>query len=121
MKAPEEHDDLWQLLGKAKKPAVSPLFARNVLREIRQSQPEREGLFYWLRLRWRVVSLGGAAVVLLAVNAAMLSTSHNTPMVAQATTQSASATKPDDTEVITHLDELVAYEENSVWLEDSSQ
>ena len=124
MKAPEEQDDLGQLLGKAKKSAASPLFASNVLREIRQTKPdgqsEHQSLFYWLRLQWRVISLGGVAAILLAVNAAVISTHHNAPVVAQAT-QSASANKPDDTEVITHLDELVAYEENSVWLEDSSQ
>jgi len=33
------HDPLWRLLGKARRPKVSPFFARNVLREIRLEKP----------------------------------------------------------------------------------
>src|ERR1700677_1018943 len=124
MKAPDEQDDLWQLLGKARKPAVSPLFARNVLREIRQSQHDKPGMLHWLQLRWRLVSLCGLAAVLLAVNAAQLCVNHKTAVTALATPTAQpaiAAIKPDETEVISHLDELVAYEENSIWLEDSSK
>ena len=32
----EEHDELWQLLGKANQPQPSPFFSRNVLRAIRE-------------------------------------------------------------------------------------
>ena len=34
----EEHDDLWQLLGKARTPSVSPFFSRNVVRAAREDQ-----------------------------------------------------------------------------------
>ncbi|MDB6152739.1 MAG: hypothetical protein JWL90_1192 [Chthoniobacteraceae bacterium] len=108
----EEHDDLWQLLAKAKEPAVSPFFARNVLRAIRK-QEKPAGLFDWLpRLRALTAALG-----LLAITVAGISTltrpNRNDQIAALAQEVSDS---PDYT-VISHLDELLAYEENSAWLD----
>ena len=118
----DERDDLWKLLGKAKKQAVSPLFSRNVLREIRLSRQERAGVFSWLRKRWLPAAACTFAAILLSVNASRLFVPHKagSPVAVQTSQAAGEASKPDDTEVITHLDELVAYEENSIWLEDSS-
>ena len=122
MKNPEEQDDLWQLLGNAKKPSVSPFFASNVLREIRSTRPEKAGLLAWLRMQWRPVLLSGAAAVLLAMNAAQIFSKHEVgetpapqPSVA-VTTQG-----KNDYEIIKNLDELLAYEEHSIWLDDPKQ
>ena len=43
-----ENDALWNLLGKASHPEASPFFARNVLREIRQSAKPAWRLPRWL-------------------------------------------------------------------------
>ena len=40
----EEHDELWQLLGQARQPQVSPFFSRNVLRAIRKEEASAPGL-----------------------------------------------------------------------------
>ena len=50
----EEHDDLWELLGKARETKVSPFFSRNVLRAIREEEQEKVGFFSWLRAHWKV-------------------------------------------------------------------
>ena len=48
----EEHDDLWRLLGKAKAPAVSAFFSRNVLRAIREAAPEKRGVLGTSNIKW---------------------------------------------------------------------
>ena len=114
-------DDLWQLLGKAKTKAVSPLFSRNVLRAVRQSRAETAGIFSWWKKRWVLASACTLAAVLLSLNASrMLDQVKVHSALAPAAVQASDASKPDDPVVIAHLDELVAYDENSVWLEDSS-
>ncbi len=119
---PEEKDELWQLLGKAKTNAGSPLFSRNVLREVRNSRqsPRQEtgGLFSWLRKRWHLASACALVAALLGVTASQfIAHKGHAPQVAQSANE---VSKAEDTEVVAHLDELVAYEENSIWLEDSS-
>jgi len=124
MKDSGEHDDLWQLLGKAKTPAVSPYFARNVLREIRSSKPEKAGVLGWLSGHWRLASLGSVAAVLLALNSVQLFVPQKVAIAPTPPAQqiaSANAPTKTDYEVIKNLDELVAYEDHSIWLDDSAQ
>jgi hypothetical protein len=122
----EEKDDLWQLMGRANKPVASPFFARNVLREIRLAEEKRRtgffGFFAWLRAHARIVSLGGIAAILVAGNG--VSIMHpdmfvSAPAAPKETV--ATAANGKDYEVINHLDELLAYEENSIWLDDSAK
>jgi len=110
----EEHDELWRLLGKAKKPKVSPFFARNVLREIRGQKPSRNGVFLWASRQWRVTALTLSAIILLGIGFA--------PSVFRkfAAPQSLTQQVVPDYDAINHLDELLAYEENSIWLDNSS-
>jgi hypothetical protein len=114
----EENDELWQLLGKARKPDVSPFFARNVLRQIRTSQQEKTGVFSWLRSHLRPVMLSAAAAVLLAVSAGHF-LPNSTP--GKSTEIAQQLPIKNDYEVITNLDELLAYEQSSIWLDDSPQ
>ena len=116
MKNPEEQDDLWQLLGKAKKPAVPPFFARNVLREIRSARPEMAGFRAWLRIQWRPVVLSGATAVLLAMNAAQFFPAHKTAVNPPQPIPSRNVF-----EINKNLDALLAYEEHSIWLDDTTQ
>ncbi len=111
----EEHDDLWRLLGKAKEPAVSPFFARNVLRAIRVEKQEKIGFLAWL-LRRRAVLAGFALLVLTATGVTSWQRSQRHEQITVLAEEvSASA----DYTVISDLDELLAYEENSAWLEKS--
>lgn len=111
----EEHDDLWELLGKAKTTKASPFFSRNVLRAIRESRPESAGLFGWLRTRWTVAVVSTAAVAVAAV-LIVERTERPDPLLLLASQVSASP----DYQVINHLDELLDSEQNSVWLEASA-
>jgi hypothetical protein len=110
-----ERDDLWELLGKRKSPSVSPFFARNVLREIRAQQETRRAPLAWLFRRWRIAVLATAGIVLLAVGIGIYK-----PQSPDQTAQPQLASS-GDYEVIAHLDELLAYEQNSVWLDTPSE
>ena len=109
----DEHDDLWSLLGKAKAPAVSPFFSRNVLRAIRGGAPEKRGVFGWLRLRWQVAAVSACVLIVagFALTPRVDQPDHTTMLLAKQVSQS------PDYQVISHLDELLASEESSVWLE----
>lgn len=111
----EEHDDLWDLLGKARETKVSPYFSRNVLRSIREAQPEGPQFLVWLRAQWKFIAIGACA---LAVVAGVVSQheARPDPLLVLADQVSASP----DYQVINHLDELLDSEHNSVWLEASA-
>jgi cytochrome c-type biogenesis protein CcmH/NrfG len=137
----DEQDDLWELLGRAKAPHVSPFFSRNVLRAIRAEEQEKP-LALWFRWRWLTLSASACGMVV----AAIIAFQHvptpqisSAPVVAQQsqppeqplqTQEPAQVSQPDqvavlaqqvsaspDYQVINHLDELLASEETSVWLD----
>lgn len=59
----EEHDALWDLLGQARETTVSPYFARNVLRALRQTNSSRP--WSWpILLRWLLPASALAALLL---------------------------------------------------------
>jgi Tfp pilus assembly protein PilN len=112
----DEQDDLWRLLGHAKAPSVSPFFSRNVLRAIREEKQEKPSLLAWLNWRW--VTLAASVCVLVVASGVALR--HPAPQAPQADPVMVLAqqvsTSPDY-QVINHLDELLASEETSVWLD----
>jgi hypothetical protein len=112
-----EHDDLWRLLGKAKEPRVSPFFDRNVLRAIREeASPRRAEAWAWWRLfGWRWLSMGalGAAVLLLSQ---IQQPAHRAGPVPYREMAQQVWSSPD-LSVIGNLDELLAFEEDSLWLD----
>jgi hypothetical protein len=111
----EENDDLWELLGKARQPAVSPFFSRNVLREVRNLPQERGFDFLgWLRQRWQVAALAVCVIAVALAGGAFIERNDEEQQIAAI---AQTVTESPDYEVIAHLDELLAYEENSVWLE----
>lgn len=117
MKSDEEHDELWHLLGKAKQPQVSPFFARNILRNIREERQENGGILAWLRAHWRVPALAAGAAALLAIFAQPKEEPPSSdPLLLAAQQVSASP----DYHVISNLDELLDSERNSIWLEASA-
>ena len=111
----EEHDELWDLLGKAKETKVSPYFSRNVLRTLREAHQERPQFLAWLRAQWKVVTISTCALAIIA-GVVVQREARPDPLLVLADQVSASP----DYQVISHLDELLDSEHNSVWLEASA-
>ncbi len=123
-----EQDELWDLLGKARPVSTSPFFARNVLREIRLQSQERPGFRTWLAAHWRQVSFCAAAACALLI-AGTTQFEHRQAArrsaVAQAENQqifvlASTLSKSADFQVISHLDELLDSEKDSVWLDNEA-
>ena len=117
MNPDDERDDLWELLGQAKKPGASSFFARNILREIRREEPSRSGMWQWLARRWRVVALSGLGLAALVVTAGTLETFKANHSVVPEVELARQTTDKSDYEIIARLDFLLASENNSIWFE----
>ncbi len=107
-----DDQELWDLLGKADvPPMVSPFFARNVLRAIRQTS-WRDRVAPWLSPR-RLIPAGAVAAALLAA-----SVTWQKPVVPPTVEDwPAAIAQLDelDFEVVADLDHLLALEEESLW------
>jgi hypothetical protein len=108
----EDDKQLWEVLGRLREPTISPFFARNVLRKIRQEPTYAERLRNWLNVRKAIAASAVAAVAI----ALALVTHYPGPRTASST-DSDVVTKvdPQDYVVVADLDELIAWDENSVW------
>lgn len=114
----EENDPLWELLGRARPPEVSPFFARNVLRAVRnESERSRGGFLGWITARWRFATALGSVAALFIIVAVTLDL--QAPRQANSEPVMVIAENPDY-EVIADLDNLLASEDNSLWLEDTA-
>jgi len=116
----DEQDDLWRLLGQAKAPSVSPFFSRNVLRAIREEKQEKPSLLAWFNWRW--VSLAASVCVLVvasgvALHRPQVTLSQKTAPADPVMVLAQQVSTSPDYQVINHLDELLASEETSVWLD----
>lgn len=114
-----ENDELWELLGKARRPEVSPFFARNVVRAARQTGARPSAGWLDLLRRWQVAGLAVALLVTgLLIRAQFEPAALSEPVAAASISQEISASP--DYEVIVNLEDLLAYDENSVWLDSSN-
>jgi len=112
----ERQDDkeLWDILGRLREPAVSPFFARNVLRKIRQEATGFDRARNWFSLRRLVAA---SAVAILVVGMA-IATHHPVSRTTSANDLDLVAKiDPQDYDVVADLDELIAWDENTVWEE----
>jgi negative regulator of sigma E activity len=127
---PDDNDKLWKLLGQTRPPEVSPFFARNVLRAVRQEEAARPHRSFFARFAqalrpFRHKALPSAlvatcaAAVLLTVSPGLFTRHHHESEV-QAEGVAKQIVGNPDYEVINHLDELVADEESSLWLDDNT-
>jgi hypothetical protein len=118
MNHPEEHDDLWHLLGKARRTSISPFFARNVVREVRAQKQSKLGFFALLQRRWQF-ALASAAVasVIAAAGWQSWQADSSSRSSDQLTVIARQLSDSPEYDVISDLDELIASEETSVWLE----
>ena len=106
----DDDQELWDLLGQAAEPKISPFFARNVLREIRQPG-HRSTLRGWFNLR-RLIPAAGMAAALIAAVFLRMHTSVS-PLTAPSPETLATA-DAQDYEVIADLDDLLASDDNSL-------
>jgi len=122
------NDKLWELLGKTRRPSVSPFFSRNVLRAVRQEAETpapvsgtRAVLFSLRRVLrsrgWQSAFAVTAVAAVVAIHPSISLRHHHTARVESGVVKQ--IVKTPDYETINHLDELVADEESSLWLDDS--
>jgi hypothetical protein len=112
----EDDQQLWDLLGHAAEPELSPFFARNIVRAVRQHPQRGAWLRGWFSLRKLVPAAGIAAAVvatLLAVHRpAILWPTGNSPDVI-------AKIDPQDYDVVADLDELLVTDESNLWDDDT--
>ena len=114
----EDDDQLWDLLGQAQPPAVSPLFARNVLRRIRGQPQSWAWVREWLNLR-SLIPASTVAVAFIVALFVVHSPSGPAP-TAGSDSDPLAKIDPQDYAVVADLDELVASDENTLWDDNSS-
>src|SRR5947199_3419568 len=61
----EDDQELWDLLGHPAEPELSPFFARNIVRQVRQDGSRSERMRKWIGLR-RVIPASAVAIALMA-------------------------------------------------------
>ena len=109
---PQDDKELWDVLGRLPKPTLSPFFARNVVRKIRQ-EPSR---FAWAQNWFSVRKVVGASAVAAVAVALALVTHYPGPRTTSSNESDVVAEiDPQDYDVVADLDALIAWDENSVW------
>ena len=109
---PQDDKELWDVLDRLPAPTLSPFFARNVLRKIRQKSSPFERARNWFSLR-TVVGASAVAAIFLAV---ALVTHYPGPRTTSSSDSDVVAKiDPQDYDVVADLDALIAWDENSVW------
>src|SRR6266404_1339021 len=105
----EEDEKLWDLLGHSAEPAVSPFFARNVLRKIREAQGEAPARPGW-GLRWLVPAAGVAVAIIAAVSLRFQMPQRSQPDLRG---NSLALAETQDSDLIADLDDLVSGDDSN--------
>jgi hypothetical protein len=113
----EDDEQLWDLLGREPKPKVSPFFARNVLRQVREEQSQRTRTWVWLR---RIVPVTGLALAVLGTMIFLRDQSPQEVAIEHQIDPVIASIELQDYEVVADLDNLLAPDENSPWDESST-
>ena len=111
---PQDDKELWDVLGRLPEPTLSPFFARTVLRKIRQKPTHFERVRNWFSVR-KVV--GASAVAAVAVALALVTHYPGQRTTSSSESDVVAKIDPQDYDVVADLDELIAWDENSVWEE----
>ena len=114
----EDDEQLWDLLGRAAERKLSPFFARNVVRQVRQEPRSFQIARTWLS--WR--GLLPASGLVIAMLAAIIALHHPSGLQKQSELEPDVVVKidPQDYEVVADLDDLLASDENGLWDENST-
>jgi hypothetical protein len=105
----EDDEKLWDLLGRSAEPQISPFFARNVLREIREGEGKSRvgGWLQWL------VPAAGVAVAIIA--ALFLRVQTPDPNYSDPRTDALALIESQDSELIADLDDLIESDDTNSW------
>jgi len=109
---PQDDKELWDVLGRLRNPTLSPFFARNVLRTIRQERSRFERVRNWFSLRKLV---GASAVAAVFVAVAFVTHYPGPRTTSSSDSDVVAKIDPQDYDVVADLDALIAWDENSVW------
>src|SRR5881394_610569 len=109
---PEDDNQLWDVLGRVPGPILSPFFARNVVRKIRQGATPFERARNWFSLRRLVAA---SAVALVVVGLAIATHRPISPTTSAWDLDVVAKIEPQDYDVVADLDELIAGYEKTVW------
>ena len=110
----EDDKELWDILGRVPEPTLSPFFARNVVRSVREEATRFDRMRNWFS--WR--RLAAASAVVIAVIGMAIATHYPVSQTKAANDSDVVAKiDPQDYDVVADLDELIAWDENSVWEE----
>ncbi len=108
----EDDKQLWDILGRIPEAKLSPFFARNVVRSLREEPTRFERMRVWLS--WRRLA-AASAVVALVIGMAIATHRPVSQMPATNDADLVAKIDPQDYDVVADLDELIAWDENSVW------
>ena len=115
----EDDQELWDLLGRTAEPKVSPFFARNVVRKVRQEGSRSQWAETWFSLRQVAAPVAGVAIVVIGIAIA----SHY-PVLHKSSDMAPDVVAkidPQDYDVVADLDELISLDENSLWDDKSNK
>lgn len=99
------------------------MFSRNVLRAVRQLEPQKERSFVeWLRAGWNWLAVTGAAAAVLFLTFGLQTSPPSAPQQVAAAVPAENAVleevlRSPDLAVIANLDLLVAMDDNDLWLD----
>jgi hypothetical protein len=109
---PQDDKELWDVLGRLPKPTLSPFFARNVLRKIRQEPAWFDRARDWFSVRKLI---GASAVAAVFVALAFVTHYPGPRTTSPGELDVVTKIDPQDYDVVADLDALIAWDENSVW------
>src|SRR5207247_10263990 len=106
----EDDKELWDMLSRIPEPTLSPFFARNVVRRVRQEATPFERARSWFSLR-RLVAASAVAVVVTALAIATHHPVSQTPAVNDA--DAVAKIDPPCHDIGADVEEVVAAEDKS--------
>ena len=114
----DEHDELWEFLGKAREPKPSSFFTANVMRAVRAEVERPRGMAsftLWLRRKWFIPATAAAcAIAVMALLPSPTSETHSMPSVDD---MALAVAESSELNLIADLDTLVSADNNAIWLE----
>ena len=112
----ERQDDkeLWDVLGRLPEPTLSPFFAQNVLRRIRQGPSHFQRVRNWFGVRKLI---GASAVATVVIGLALVAHHPSARTASSSDLDIVAKIDAQDYDVVADLDELIAWDENTVWEE----
>jgi hypothetical protein len=105
----DDDQELWDVLGQAAEPKISPFFARNVVREVRKAG-DWKTLRGWLNPR-KLIPVAGVAGVLIAVSLLRLHTA--VAPLSDPPSDTLANVDAVDYEVVADLDDLFASDDSN--------